>query len=522
MNPMTTDRTVCSAEHTNAPTHDTVVHPGRQPAATRWLYLLAAFTAGVLVLLSGRYGYHRDELYFLAAGRHLAWGYPDQPPLTPLLARIMSSLAPGSLIALRLPAALIAAAVVVLTGWIAREFGAGRNAQLFAAGCMAIAGGTLGITHTLGTTAVDLLAWTVLSYLVIRILRGADSRWWIAVGGVLGISLENNWLVGFFAVAVLAGLVIAGPRLVLRSRWLWVGASISVLLWAPNLIWQAQHQWPAIDVSRSIATGGSTSSQPWYLFIPFELLLMCPVLAPIWGVGLGRLLGARPGVGRLRDFRAFGWAYLLLAALFLVTGGKPYYLIGLYPVLFAAGAGPVLAWVARGRSPARKLCLTTVLALSLLVDATISLPVLPVRWLSASHVLDVNPDAGETVGWPAFAATVASAYQDAPNGTVVLTGNYGEAGAIDRFGPALGLPQAYSGHNGYGLWGPPADAATGSALAVGVGRAKLATWFTSVRQVASIDNGDGLDNQEQGEPVWLCTGQRLPWSQLWPSAVQLH
>ena len=488
-----------------------------------WLWPLAAITAGALILLSGRYGYHRDELYFLAAGRHLAWGYPDQPPLTPLLARAMSAVAPGSLTVLRLPAALIAAAVVVCTGLIARDFGAGRPAQLLAAGCMTTAAGTLAITHTLGTSALDLLAWTVLSLLVVRILRGAHPRWWLAVGVVLGVALENKWLVGFFAVAVLAGLGIAGPRRILRSPWLWTGAGIAVLLWLPNLIWQAQHRWPAVQLSRSIAAGGSTSSQPWYLFVPFELLLMCPLLVPVWGIGLGRLLGARVGVGQLKRFRAFGWAYLLLAALFLLTGGKPYYLVGLYPVLFAAGAEPIVVWLSRGRSGAHKLALAAVLASSLLIDAIISLPVLPVRWLAASHVLEMNPDAGETVGWSQFAVTMADAYRDAPAGAVILTGNYGEAGAVDRYGPVLGLPVAYSGHNGFGVWGPPADiVGPGAAVAVGIGRAQLTAWFTSVRQVASIDNRVGLDNEEQGRPVWLCTGQRVPWSQLWPSVVHLH
>lgn len=492
-----------------------------QHRPTRWLYLLGALTAGALVLTSDRYGYHRDELYFLAAGRHLAWGYPDQPPLTPLLARVMSALAPNSLVALRLPSALIGGAVVVLTGRIARELGAPRASQLVAAGCMAIAGGTMAITHTLGTSALDLCAWTVLTFLVLRILRGADQRWWLIVGGVLGVALENKWLIGFFAAALIAGLVISGPRRTLRSPWLWGGALIAAALWAPNLLWQLDHQWPALQLADSIAAGGSTSSQPRYLFVPFELLLMCPLLVPIWGVGLCRLLGAGVGVGHLRQFGAFGWAYLLLAAVFLVAGGKPYYLIGLYPILFAAGAEPTVAWAARRRFQARTPLLAAMLILGLLVDAVISLPVLPVRSLGATPVLDVNPDAGETVGWPQFVTTVATAYRGAPAGTVLLMGNYGEAGAVDRYGPAMGLPAVFSGHNAYGLWGPP-DSTAGSAVVVGVSQAQLTRWFTTVRQVGVIDNKHGVDNEEQGEPVWLCTGQRLSWSQLWPAAIGLH
>ncbi|MET3806163.1 4-amino-4-deoxy-L-arabinose transferase-like glycosyltransferase [Nakamurella sp. UYEF19] len=503
-----------------------ISRPSHTRSSSGTLLALGALTTALLAAFSSRYGYHRDELYFLASGQHPAWGYPDQPPLTPLLARAISWIAPDSLTVLRLPSAIIAGIVVVLTGLIARTIGAGRAGQLLAACCMGAAGGTLAITHTLGTSALDLLCWTVLGYLVVRILAGADSRWWLVVGVVLGVALENKWLVGFFAVAVLAGLAIAGPRESLRSRWLWVGALIAVLLWLPNLLWQAQHGWPQLALSRSIADGGSTSSEPWYLFVPLELVFMSPLLVPVWAAGLGRLFGAGLGLPRRREFSAFGWAYVLLAVVFVVTGGKPYYLVGFYPVLFAAGAEPTVAWLQRGRTAARRVAITAAVVLSLLVDAVISLPLLPVDTLSDSPVMALNADAGETVGWPQFVDTVAAAYRAAPAGSVLLMGNYGEAGAVDHFGPADHLPHAYSGHNAYGLWGPPGDrdatgGAAGSAVAVGIDPDRLRQWFATVQPVATIDNGVGLDNEEQDEVVWLCTGQLLPWSRLWPQVQRL-
>lgn len=493
----------------------------RERPARRGLLCLGLLTSVLLLVSSGGYGYHRDELYFLAAGRHPAWGYPDQPPLTPLLARAMSWLAPDSLLVLRLPSAFIAGTVVVVTGLIARELGATRPGQLVSASCMAVAGGTLAITHTLGTSALDLLFWTVLTFLVLRLVRGADPRWWLIVGAVLGLALENKWLVAFFACALLVGLAVFGPRRILRSPWLWAGAAIAVALWAPNLIWQAQHGWPQFELSRAIADGGSTSSEPWYLFAPFELLLMSPLLVPIWAVGLGRLFGARIGLVGTGEFRAFGLAYVLLAILFVVTGGKPYYLIGMYPLLFAAGAEPTVAWIRRGGTNARRALLALALALSLLVDSVISLPLLPVGWLAQSPVLAMNPDAGEMAGWPAFVDTVAAVYRSAPAGSVLLMGNYGEAGAVDRFGPSVGLPQAYSGHNGYGRWGPPSDASGGAAVVVGLSRRQLLQWFSSVEQRAMIDNQLGLDNDEQGQAVWVCSGRKQPWSHIWPSLQRL-
>lgn len=487
----------------------------RSPVAVVPLLLIAAVVAGLLIAVSDRYGYHRDELYFLAAGQRPAWGYPDQPPLTPLLAGLLSAIDPDSLYVLRLPSALISGVVVVMTGLMAREMGAARGGQVLSALCMAVAGGTLAVTHTLSTTTIDLLAWTVASYLLIRLLGGADQRWWVAVGVVLGVGLENKWLIGFFAAAMSLALIIVGPRRVLITPWYGLAAVIAVLLWVPNVIWQAEHGWPQLQLSKAIAAGDSTSSQPWYLFIPFELLLMSPVLVPIWGFGLWRLLRSP----QLRAFRAFGWTYLLLGVLFLVTGGKPYYLLGLYPVLFAAGAGPVMAWAAH--SAGRRSGLAIVLSLSLVIDAIITLPVLPVRWLASSPVLALNPDAGETVGWPAFAETVAHVDKGAPAGAVLLMGNYGEAGAVDRFGPALGLAPAYSGHNGYGLWGPPPDSSAAAAVVVGIPENQLLRMFTTVTAAATINNGVGLDNDEQGRTVWLCTGQRVPWSLIWPALRRL-
>jgi hypothetical protein len=486
------------------------------PAAVAW-GPLAAVASSVLLLLvvtSAGYGYHRDEMYFLQAGRHLAWGYPDQPPLVPLVARTVSAVSPDSLVALRLPAALAAALVVLLTGLIARELGGGRAAQLLAAACVAVSALLLAVGHTLGTSVFDLLAWTTVSWLVVRLLRGADQREWLLAGLVAGVGLLNKSLLAFLLLGLLAGVLAVGPRDVLRSRWLWLGAVLASVIWLPDLIWQGQHGWPQLDLSRAIASGSSGSSQPPALFVPFQLVLISPVLVPVWLAGLIRL-AREPGLARVR---AFAVAYGFLLVVFLLTGGKPYYLGGLYPVLLAAGAVPTIRWLERGRPRARRALLTGALALSAAVSIVLMLPVVPVSVLPSTPIVAVNYDAGETVGWPRFAATVARVYDALPPAerrrAVLLTDNYGEAGALDRFGPALGLPPAYSGHNGYGEWGPPPQTG-GPVIAVGISRPRLEQLFATVQPSARIDNGVGVDNQEQGETVWTCRHQRQPWSRTW-------
>ncbi len=471
---------------------------------------MAAAVTVILIVFAGGYGYHRDELYFVQAGHHLAWGYADQGPLTPLLAHVMDTLSPGSLTILRVPSALMTGSTVLITGLTARELGGGRRAQLVAAACIAVASVVLVTGHLLSTSTFDLLAWSLVNWLVARILRTGNQRLWPAAGLVAGIALLNKPLIAFLIVGLGVGLLVAGPREQLRSGWLWLGLVLALLLWAPWLIWQASHGWPQLDVSSSIAAGGSASSQPRWALLPFQLLLVSPVLAPVWIAGLLALL-RRPG---LRTFRVFAIAWIFLMVAFLATGGKPYYLAGMFPVLLAAGALETDAWIARGRARHRAALLTGLVALSGIVSAFIALPLLPAR--SAGVVIAVNSDAGETIGWPELTRTVASVYRraGAGAGAVIFTSNYGEAGAVDRYGPALGLPPAYSGHNAFGYWAHPPGRA-GPVVTVGLNQSGLAQ-FRHCRPAARIDNSAGVDNDERGEPVELCLGPRGSWSTIWP------
>lgn len=481
----------------------------RVPLAWRPLLAVGAALTAVLLATAGRYGPHRDELYFLRAGRSLAWGYPDQPPLTPLLARIMDELAPGSLVVLRLPAALAVAATALLTGLIARELGGGRAAQLLAASSTAVATVVVVTGHLLSTTTVDLLVWSALTLLLARVLRGGDPRLWVVIGLVAGVGLLNKQLVVFLLAAVAAGLLVVGPRHVLRSPWLWAGAAVALALWAPHLAWQANEGWPALEVASSVGAGNSVSAEPPALFLPFQLVLVSPVLVPVWVAGLVVLW-------RDPSLRALALAYPLLAVVFLLTGGKPYYLAGLYPLLLAAGATPTVRWARRSRS--RAPLLVTGLALSAAVSAVVGLPVVPQDRLAASGVLELNEDAGETVGWPALVDLAAHA----ANGdeVVLLAENYGQAGAIDRYGPAHGLPPAYSGHNGYAAWGPPPERDL-PVVVVGFSDAQRTAWLSGCRLVGRVDNGLGVQNEEQGTPVHRCDGHRRTWAELWPGVERL-
>ena len=463
------------------------------------------------LLFSTRYGYHRDELYFLATARHLAWGYVDQPPLTPALAWLAGALFGDSLVGLRLFPALASGAVVLLGGLLAREFGGGCYAQGLAALCMAVSTFVLITGHVLGTTAFDQLAWALCAYLVVRLLRTGDERLWLLVGLVAGVGLLNKHLLPFFGLGVVDGLLLTEGRRPLRSPWLWVGGALALLIFAPNLVWQIENGWPTVEMTRNLQARSSGYGAT-LAFVPMQLLMVNPFLEPLWLAGLWWLLRAPDG----RRSRALGWAYVAILVLLVALGGKPYYLAPMYVVLLAAGA--VLAERALRRR-ARRVLIGLALGAGLLA-APIALPIVPPEMLNTLPVHNANPELAETLGWPELVDTVAGIYESLPPDeratAVIFTANYGEAGAIDHFRKSRGLPSAISGHNNYWLWGP-GQARDGTTIAVGVRRERLEPIFGEVTLAGQVANAHGVDNEEQGAPVWLCRQQKLGWVEAWPS-----
>lgn len=489
---------------------------GPAELARRPLLVIAGAVTLLLVATSWRYGYHRDELYFLVAGQHPDWGYPDQPPLTPVLARLMDQLGGGSLLVLRLPSALAAGATVLLAGMTAREMGGRTRAQLIAAACVGVSGTTLVTGHIVSTTTYDVLFSAAVCWLLARSIRTRENWLLLPAGLALGLGLLNKSLVGVLVLALAVGVLIAGPRRWIRSGWLAVAAVVALVCFAPYLVWQALNGWPELDMGRSIGAGDAQGGRIG--FLPFQLLLVSPALVPVWVAGLVRLLRDGPG----RPFRFFGIGYLVLAGLFLLAGGKAYYLAGMYPALLAAGSIATDGWL-RERAGGTRL-LTAAVGLSLVVGAVVGLAVLPARALGP--VLPVNPDAGEQVAWPRYVDQIAGVWNGLTSSQratgLVLTRNYGEAGAIDKFGPAVGLPPAYSGHNGFADWAVPSGQAAPVVLVGYPDDTERGRLFGSCQQQATLDNGLGLDTEEQGVPVWVCGQPPRPWAQTWEDVRHLN
>ncbi|MFE9428712.1 glycosyltransferase family 39 protein [Kitasatospora sp. NPDC006697] len=488
-------------------------HPQQQPFAAGPVLGIALATAAVLLAFSGRYGFHRDELYFLLAGRHLAWGYPDQPPLTPLLARLGAELFGASPSGLRVLPALLAAVAVALVALIARELGAGRGGQLVAAAAAACSGHLLGNGHLLSTATFDLTAWLAIILLTLRLLRTGEARWWPLLGLAVGVAALNKLLVFSLLPALLLGVLTAGPRglLLPRPREL-LGPLVAVLAACPFAVpvlwWQAAHGWPELTVAHGISAQQGVGGR--LLLLPMQLLQLSPVLAPLWLTGIGRLWRR----AELRWARPLVVAWAALCLLVLVGGGKGYYPIPLLFALLAAGCEPFAHWLREHRAK-----LAAGLLAALLTSALAALPVLPASALAVPMAVD--PDLGEEVGWPELTAATAAGWARIPveqrAQAVLLTANYGEAGALAHYGPAYGLPAPYSGHMGLYAWGPPPAGATGPVLLVHpIGYPWLERYFTDCRQVAQVDNGHGTANMEQHAVIALCAGPAEPWPALWP------
>jgi 4-amino-4-deoxy-L-arabinose transferase-like glycosyltransferase len=473
----------------------------------------------VLMALSDRYGFDRDELYFLDSARHLQASYVDQPVLAPLFAWVSLKLFGVSLTGLRLWPALAAWATVVVGGLTAREFGGGRRAQLLAAIGTATMPVLLAAAHVANTTSYELLAWAGLALVVARIGRTGDCRWWLAGGLVAGLGVADDHSMSFFAIALVIGALLSGGRPMIWNRWFLAGAVIAVAFEVPDLVWQAQHQWATITMTQALhrENGGLANIATW---VAGQLTMVTLAMAWLWVAGLRFLWrSGRP------LWRAMAWAYGLLFVLFAVTtGAKTYYLAAAYVYLLAAGAVAIDA--SRQARPAQLRNLLLASAVTTAVAVPLVLPVLPAA--DTGWATKINSTPAETVGWPQFVQTVDGVWKSLPPrqraSTVIFTADYGEAGAINELGRGTALPTAVSGQNSEWWWRPGNPRAT-TVVAVMPGSvditssaatAYLRQFFTHVRVAATLSNPYGIHNQEWDGHVYVCTGPRHPWARLWP------
>ncbi|MCU1447906.1 MAG: hypothetical protein JWP02_76 [Acidimicrobiales bacterium] len=474
-----------------------------------WCPLVAVAGAASLVLLAtaSRYGWHRDELYFLESGKHLAWGYVDQGPFTPFVARLADRVAPGNLVVLRTLPAMTTAATIVLAGLLARELGGRRRAQVLSAATVATGGFALGVGHLLSTAVFDLTAWMAVLVLVARLLRTEDPRLWIGIGAIAGLDSLNKQLMPLLALSLLVGLIVAKRAVLLRSRWLAAGLAVAALIASPYLVWQASNGWPQLAMARVLADRLAVVNR--VTLIPGQVLLIGPLLAPWLWKGARWL--ARRGPGAV--FGPLLWAWLASLAIAFITAGRPYYVLPLTFTVLVAGV------VAADQHGSARL-LSWLLVANAALTVPVSLPILPASTLSTTGFAEFNEAVVETVGWPDMVDQIATVVRRLPpaeqHDVILLAASYGEAGAIDRFGPAHGLPHAYSAHNGYWYFRQPTDDHA-AVVTVRIPLDKLRPLFSSCTQVGTVHNNLSVNNEVAGQPIAVCRGLHATWTAIWPT-----
>jgi len=489
-------------------------------AAAKFLLQIAGIT---------RYGFFRDELYYMACGEHLAWGYVDQPPFIAFAAWFARHVGGHSIVALRIWPVLGGTAVVFLTGVLARELGGGRFAQFFAALAVLFAPGYLAFDSFFSMNAFEPLFWLACALIAVRIVQGASPRLWLAFGALAGIGLENKHSILVFGFGMVAGFLLSGQWQIFRSKWIWIGGLIALALFTPNLLWEARHGWPQIEVVRNAQIYKNEPITPMQ-FLFEQILFVGPLALPIWISGLVWLFFAKDG----KAFRFLGWAYLILITIFIVADGKSYYPLPIYTLLLAAGSVAFEQFLDNARWAPVRTTYPALLVLSGLFIVPFGVPLLPVesfvrfsQLLPYSKSVTTERDAlhvelpqlyADMFGWENTAQTVAHVYLSLPaderSRCAILGGNYGESGAIDYYGPALGLPKAIGGHNAYYDWGPREY--SGSCVIIFGERASdLAKLFGDSQLVATASNPHAMPI-EQSVPVYVCRKPSAPLSVLWP------
>ena len=469
------------------------------------------------------YGLHRDEFYYVACGRHLAWGYVDHPPLIAVLAWIGTHLLGGSIAGLRAIPVALGLATIYTAGAVVRRLGGDRYAQVLAAAACALAPALLFTFHVLSMNASEVFLWTLAAWLLLVALDGSRAAW-IGFGVACGLGLLNKISMGIFGAGLAAGLLLTPGRRWLRTPWPWVAAALAVVMFLPHLAWQQANGWPTREFIANAQQFKIADNGP-AAFLFAQVLMMHPAGA-LLALG-GVWFALRPP---RREHAVLFWAVLFVTAVFLVQRSKPAYMIPLYPVLFAAGG----AWTARitnGWMVARAAVLVVLVGAGVAL-APLTLPVLPESTLieyqrrlgievadqEKHESAELPQHFADMHGWEEYAREVSRVYQSLPEAeratARVLVSNYGEAGAIDYYASRYPLPRAISPHNNYWFWGPGPDDG-GTMIIVGGTAADYEGYLERV-DLAGRTSCRYCMPYENDLPIYVGRGWKARLSEVWP------
>ena len=495
---------------------------------------------------NSNYGYFRDELYFIACGEHLAFGYPDHAPLVALLAKTSRVLFGDSLFALRLFPALAGAFKIFLTAVLVKEFGGKTFAAFLACLCVLCAPIYLAIDDLFSMNPFEPIFWMLCVYFAVRAIKGKaidesaeipnpksrlpnSSLNWIPFGIFAGLGLMNKHSMLFFGASIVAGLLLTKDRKVFLDKYFWLGGVIALLIFLPNIIWQVQNNFATLELLRNVQTSGKNVVMSPLQFFVSQILGMFPTAFPVWLAGIWFFLADKNG----KRFRFLGIAYLVLLALMIYLKAKDYYLAPIYPMLFAAGAVWFEQLIERVRALRFvKYALPILIFFPAIIVAPTLLPILPIETLiryqetmgfrppksEVGHDSPLQQTFSDQFGWREMTEKVAQVYNELPPEdrakAGILASNYGEAGAIDFFGGAYNLPKSISPHQSYFLWGPR-EYSGEVLILLGSSKAEAEKSCESVEEKTEV-NQIYSDSYEKYK-ILVCRNTKKPLPEVWQS-----
>ncbi len=466
------------------------------------------------------YGYFRDELYYLDLARHLDWGYVDCAPLVAVYAKA-ALLMGGSLAALRILPALAGVVLIGLTIVIARELGGNGYAQFLAGLCVLLCPAYLVMNSLMTMNAFEPLYWMGCILVLARIIRTGDSRLWLWFGVLAGLGLENKHSTLFFGFAVTMALLLTHNRREFAKPWIWIAGAIALAIFLPNVVWQIRHHFPTLEDLENVRRMGKNVVLGPVAFVKEQIIDMQPLFVFIWLPGLVWLL-------RERRWRVLGLSFVIFFVTMEAAHGKNYYVFPIYPMLFAAGAIAIEHWL-ESRAAWFRVAVAAVLVITsipLIPMFTWLLP--PEKLLAYQNAIGFKPAKQEVhhesllmqpiadqFGWPELVGEVAGIYDSLPPAeraeTGIWAGNYGEAGAIDEFGPRYGLPTAYSRHQNLWYWGPPPQVYK-NLIVIQWDHEDVQDNCTSYEAFNHYERW-GMD--EENTPIYLCRGVKFDIQKIW-------
>ncbi len=479
------------------------------------LLTIAAAVAIAHLLTNQRYGFHRDELQFLSDARHLDWGFVAYPPLTPFLERILLSVFGVSLEGTRLFSVIAQAIAVYVTGLMARELGGGRLAQVTAALCVVLSPVPLFNGTEFQYTSFDFLWWVLIAWCVIRLLKSENPRWWLAIGTITGLGLMTKYAILFYIAGLLGGFLLTTARRYFASRYFLGGIAIALAIFLPNLLWLVHHDFISYHFLHSIHVRDVGEGRAEGFLRGQFIICTNPASVPVWIGGLVAFLLSR-------RYRVLAWMYLIPLALFFFGKGRHYYMGAAYPMLMAMGAAAGERWVTSLKSGWRWAVEGVFYAGLAFCGLFVVADILPLASSGPlmQFALKNNGDLREEIGWPEELQAVAGILDALPPEqraqTGIVTGNYGEAGAVELLGPPYHLPPPISTTNSAWLRGFPSPPPS-TLIVLGYSQGRADRSFTGCRLAGHVQNSLGVKNEESDDhpDIFLCGPPRLPWPDFW-------